>query len=203
VTLRVDIEAPGAGHVGVLEVTGSDERLTDEEAARIQRKRVTADSRRTTLSDFASTRFYANSAVGILAFASLAEYMTQSPRLKAYLSDLLLSDEAIVPQFNSPPSAWVPLRTAAEQASAIGLGVTAGGGGGLAMVGAYIGGIFLVKFVTPIVAEAGNATAAGVSAKIRTAFGVQAPEQLPESETSNTSAQSIQEQSTEDAGPST
>ncbi|WP_159047749.1 hypothetical protein [Streptomyces sp. WM6378] len=95
------------------------------------------------------------------------------------LVDLLYSGEALVPSFNSPPSAWVPLRNAAEQASAIGIGVTWGGGNVPVLLGAYIGGIFLVKFVTPIVTEAGNATAAGVGTKIRAAFGV-APSLYPE-----------------------
>lgn len=81
------------------------------------------------------------------------------------LVDLLYSGESLVPSFHSPPSAWMPLRNVAEQASAIGIGVTWGGGGIPALLGAYIGGLFLVKFVTPIVAEAGNATAAGVGTK--------------------------------------
>ncbi|WP_307621215.1 hypothetical protein [Streptomyces sp. V3I7] len=91
------------------------------------------------------------------------------------LVGLLYSSEALVPSFNSPPSVWVPLRNAAEQASAIGIGVTWGGGNIPALLGAYIGGLFLVKFVTPIVSEAGNATAAGVGTKIRSAFGVAPP----------------------------
>ncbi|MFG2650953.1 hypothetical protein [Streptomyces sp. NPDC048436] len=110
----------------------------------------------------------------IMVFSSLAsraggDYI---PMIHRFLPDLLLSDEAVVPHFNSPPSQWVPLRGVAEQASAIGLGVTAGGDGLPVLVGAYLGGLFLVKFIGPIVTEAGNATAAGVGAKIRTAFGV-------------------------------
>ncbi|MEU4092005.1 hypothetical protein [Streptomyces sp. NPDC026673] len=102
-----------------------------------------------------------------------------APSFRA-LRDLLYSDETRVPMFNSPPSDWLPLRTVLEQASAIGVGVTFGGPQGVvAMVGAYVGGIFLVKFFTPIVAAAGDATAAAVNAKIRTAFGLEAQTAVP------------------------
>lgn len=188
VTLRVDIEVPGAGHVGVLEISGSDERLTDSEAARIQRRRVarTGPISSPTLSDFVATRYYAFPAVGMYAFASLAESAAQleGVNLREYLLELLFSDEAVVPHFNSPPSTWAPVRVVAEQASAIGLGVT-WGSSGPAMVGAYLGGIFLVKFLTPVVAEAGNATAAGVSAKIRAAFGIDDSRQPSEPDSLN------------------
>ncbi|MFF5435124.1 hypothetical protein ACFY5K_34560 [Streptomyces griseofuscus] len=174
VTLRVDVTVPRAGHVGVLKISSSDERLTDGEKAEIQRRRVTPSSLPATIEDFEATRFYANPAVAMYVFASLTANAAQleGVNLREYLLPLLFSDEAVVPHFNSPPSAWSPLRAVVEQASAIGLGVTWDANSVPTMVGAYLGGIVLVKFLTPIVAEAGNATAAGVSAKIRAAFGI-------------------------------
>ncbi|MEU1001368.1 hypothetical protein [Streptomyces tibetensis] len=123
---------------------------------------------------------FGNPAPAIEAFASRVSRVSSvdldsDEVLRRYLPDLLQSEEALVPRFNSPPSEWAPLKGVLEQASAIGVGVTLGEGSVPTLVGAYIGGLFLVKFVTPIVTEVGNATADGVGARIRRAFGLDFP----------------------------
>ncbi|WP_369271122.1 hypothetical protein AB5J55_14755 [Streptomyces sp. R11] len=188
-TLRVDVDFPSFGDhfSGVLEISGSDGRLSHAEAEKIQRARIAADAgrlpfpRESATSIQNSVRVFESTSEAIDFFISLTSdvHGGLSSDRERQLVDLLYSGEALVPSFNSPPSAWVPLRNAAEQASAIGIGVTWGGSSIPALLGAYIGGIFLVKFVTPVVAEAGNATAAGVGTKIRAAFGV-APSLSPQ-----------------------
>jgi hypothetical protein len=125
-------------------------------------------------------RVFDSPAPAIEAFASRVSRVSSvdldsHEALRRYLPDLLQSEEALVPRFNSPPSEWAPLKGVLEQASAIGVGVTLGEGSVPTLVGAYIGGLFLVKFVTPIVTEVGNATADGVGARIRRAFGLDFP----------------------------
>ncbi|MFK0026209.1 hypothetical protein [Streptomyces sp. NPDC090798] len=174
-TLRVDVALQGSSKFGTLEIIGSDARLTDQEAADIQRRRITADELPGYLSTHsrAGTEVFGLPRVAFMQFAEGVEESWGRGGLAHPVENLLKSEEALVPRFNSPPSAWLPLKTVAEQASAIGLGITWGGASGPTMVGAYIGGLFLVKFITPIVSEAGNATAAGVSTKIRAAFGIE------------------------------
>ncbi|KAB1141396.1 hypothetical protein F7R91_32745 [Streptomyces luteolifulvus] len=157
--------------------------MTDSDAARIQRAKVdNPESHRTSIpsqtrnpSEIPGVRVFGSAYLAIEEFAALSSRVdgSDSDALQVYLSALLRSNEALVPHFNSPPSIWSPLREVAEQASAVGIGVTMGEGSVPILVGAYIGGLFLVKFVTPIVSEVGNATAAGIGAKIRTAFGVE------------------------------
>lgn len=197
VTLRVDIDFPSFGDhfSGVLEISGSDGRLSHAEAEEIQHARVTSEvgrlpfPRESATSVQSSVRVFGSTSEAIDFFISLTSghHGGLSVDQERQLLDLLYSGEALVPSFNSPASAWVPLRSAAEQASAIGIGVTWGGGNIPALLGAYIGGLFLVKFVTPIVSEAGNATAAGVGTKIRAAFGVAPPPspQTPADENTN------------------
>lgn len=182
VTLRVDVDLSSFGdHLsGVLEISGSDGRLSHAEANFIQNASTAADvgqlrlPRQSVSSVQNRVRVFGNTGDAIDFFISLISDLNGglSSDREHQLVDLLYSGEALVPSFNSPPSAWVPLKNAAEQASAIGIGVTWGGGDIPALLGAYIGGLFLVKFVTPVVAEAGSATAAGVGTKIRAAFGV-------------------------------
>lgn len=188
VTLRVDVDLPGFGNnffSGTLEISGSDGRLSLREAERIQQARVSAGvvpfPRESASTDRHNIRVFQSTSQAIQFFISLTSdvHGGLSPERESQLVDLLYSGEALVPSFNSPPSAWLPLRGVAEQASAIGLGVTWGGGSVPTLLGAYIGGLFLVKFIAPIVTEAGNATAAGVGTKIRTAFGV-APSPTPQ-----------------------
>ncbi|MFE1839239.1 hypothetical protein [Streptomyces sviceus] len=183
-TLRVDVQIPGSERLGVLEISGTDARLTDEQAAMIQRRRKPANesSERAITRTLKQPTVYHSSTAAIREFAYWVSLLAGEPQgimddkpLYRYVPDLLRSDEALVPHFNSPPSAWAPLRVVAEQASAIGLGVTVTNVGVPTMVGAYIGGLFLVKFVAPVVSEAGHATAAGVGARIRAAFGVETP----------------------------
>lgn len=203
VTLRVDVELPGNRRVGVLEIIGSDARLTDLEASKVQRMRVQDYTERQYWPvDPDRIEFYGSSSQAFETFTELTASVERDEDLREYLPQLLRSSEALVPHFNSPPSEWSPLRIVAEQASAIGLGVTWGTGSTPALVGAYIGGLFLVKFLTPVVAEAGNATAAGVSAKIRTAFGVNDPNSLPGPRTFGEAANSPDEAaSREESGP--
>ncbi|MFF3654891.1 hypothetical protein [Streptomyces olivochromogenes] len=174
-TLRVDVALRAFSQICTLEIIGSDARLTDQEAADIQQRRITADGLAGYLSTHprAGTEVFGLPRVAFMQFAEGVEESWGRGGLAQHVESLLTSEEALVPRFNSPPSAWLPLKTVAEQASAIGLGITWGGASGPTMVGAYVGGLFLVKFITPIVSEAGNATAAGVSAKIRAAFGIE------------------------------
>ncbi|MFF9284859.1 hypothetical protein [Streptomyces griseosporeus] len=168
VTLRVDVVVSNTNQLGVLEISGTDARLSDAEAQRIQRLKNRVGMGRAVYSDpLMAFRVFAHH----LATAA-SDHRTYSNSIRMDMPSILSSDEALVPRFNSPPSEWAPLRTVAEQASAIGIGVTWGHDSGIALAGAYVGGLFLVKFVGPVITEAGNATAAVVGAKIRTAFGL-------------------------------
>lgn len=188
-TLRIDIRIPGTGRLGVLEISGTDARLTDDQAAKIQqiRRREEAASGHSPeplssrIEDSSGSLIFGDARQAIEAFSMLVKSgdFFELVEARDYLPPLLWGEEALVPRFGSPPSTWDPLRIVAEQASAIGLGVTWGGsGGGPTLVGAYLGGLFLVKFVAPIVTEAGSATAAGVGAKIRSAFGIPHSDQV-------------------------
>lgn len=169
VTLRVDVDIPSTRRSGVLEISGTDARLTDDQARAIQLVKM-GDLRRSGLEVFSSPTDAVDAWVSRISWAFVDS--DNSDALHQFLPGLLRSEEALVPRFNSPPSEWTPLRSALEQASAIGVGVTLSEGSVPALVGAYIGGLFLVKFVTPIATEVGNATADGIGLKIRRAFGV-------------------------------
>ncbi|WP_329349417.1 hypothetical protein OG226_17565 [Streptomyces sp. NBC_01261] len=206
--MDVDFLDLGDNFSGTLEISGSDGRLSHAEAGKIQRARIAPNAarfpfpRESATSVQNSIRVFESASEAIEFFVSLNSdvHGGLSSDGRHLLVDLLYSGESLVPSFHSPPSAWMPLRNVAEQASAIGIGVTWGGGGIPALLGAYIGGLFLVKFVTPIVAEAGNATAAGVGTKIRAAFGV-APSQFPQAsaEENTSDSASRPERSTDEA----
>jgi hypothetical protein len=183
VILRVDLEIPAPGRVGALEVRGVDGHLSDSDAARV--RTLTYNREQVWAADSQSfTQYFPNDYEAFAAFVEQVHGQTSEDTgvdLRIFLLHLLLSDETVVPQFGSPPSAWFPLRAIAEQSSAIGVTVAWGmSGKGVSLVGAYLGGLFLVKFVTPIVSEAGKATAAGVAAKIRAAFRIDETQSIGE-----------------------
>ncbi|MYX36734.1 MULTISPECIES: hypothetical protein [unclassified Streptomyces] len=174
VSLRLDVEISNIPRLCTLEITSCDYRLSaEEERYYTGLAAIRGNRERTSLRFPDGTRiilhYRADVALLDYSIGALGGAMFSSGAVRAILN----SDEARVPFFNSPPSDWLPLRTVVEQASAMGVGITLGGSSVPMMVGVYAGGLFMVKFITPIVAAAGDATAAGVSAKIRSAFGLQ------------------------------
>ncbi|MFJ9538761.1 hypothetical protein ACIRPX_16020 [Streptomyces sp. NPDC101225] len=102
-------------------------------------------------------------------FAEECERTARVPQRAVW--QLLTSDEAVVPEFGSPPHAWLSLNQVVTQA--VGAAAAIGSGGGIpTMFLAYGTGVVLVQFVNPVVAEAGRAVADGVGYKIRKAFGL-------------------------------
>ncbi|WP_405966108.1 hypothetical protein OG613_01055 [Streptomyces sp. NBC_00015] len=89
----------------------------------------------------------------------------------AALMRFLRGSDVRVPVFGSPPQSWTNLDAVIAQAvggfAAIGIGENLP-----TFLLAYTGGVVLVHFVNPVVAEAGRAVADGVGARIRKAFGL-------------------------------
>ncbi|MEU7340553.1 hypothetical protein [Streptomyces sp. NPDC007074] len=170
-----------------MEIAGTDSPLTDFEVAWLRhwkRRKIGRRPINEILNPHSprGLQVFSNEGSAISEWSYLSGIYITTPNplgISNVIASVANSGEALVPHFNSPPSEWTPLRVAAEQASAIGIGVSWGGGSVPALIGSYVGGLFIVKFVSPIVTEAGNATADGVGAKIRAALGVAPPVDRP------------------------
>ncbi|WP_427166557.1 hypothetical protein ACQF4J_21745 [Streptomyces sp. C1-1] len=109
------------------------------------------------------------------AVQDFCELVTEYSAWRAQLQNLLLSEEAAVPEFGSPIRDWKPLSEALQQSP--GLGITwgqieAGQNNLWVLAGWYMGTLFMVKVITPLMTSTGEALAESAGYKIRKALGV-------------------------------
>lgn len=105
----------------------------------------------------------------LLRYAMACRSIANAPA--AEVVRFLTGPEAVVPQFGSPPQSFVSLESVVAQG--VGTLAAIGAGGGIpTLFVAYLGGVVLVHFINPVVAEAGRAVGDGVGDRIRRAFGL-------------------------------
>ncbi|WP_353943016.1 hypothetical protein ABII15_16130 [Streptomyces sp. HUAS MG91] len=118
----------------------------------------------------------------------------------ADFTELLMGEQAVVPLFGSPPSAWLPLKDA--MAYAAGAFAAVGDGGGVpTLLLAFGGAVVLVRFIDPIAQAVGSALADGIGAAIRKAFDLPAPPQVGELEAAPDQDASTPGTAVEGSGP--
>jgi hypothetical protein len=91
------------------------------------------------------------------------------------LMELLFSDEVAIPEFGSPVRGWQTFQSALHQTANLGLSYAAYEATGhnlWVFAGTYMGRMFMVRFIDPVITEASLAVAEGVGLKIRQRFGV-------------------------------